>query len=415
MQAAVAELSVAAFFIFKTESALLAIQNMKMTLKEFFKATYGVEAEVVAQAPGRIEFIGNHVDYNGGKVLGAAIDRYITIAVAPRQDQRLRLISTQGGEVVEADLWDLTPKSGKSSWLNYPLGVLHTLIQDGLVAKTGFDFAVDSTLPAGAGLSSSAAFEMATACVMTTLYHYPLSTERMVLLAQQAENEFVGVPCGVLDQSVSGFGKKDHLVSIDCRGPVFETLALPQGVHFWIFNTNVKHSLVDSLYATRHRECQIALRQIQTEYDDVQFLTDINAAQLQALAPTLRADHFARALHVIEEHARVEDCENILTTSGDLAAIGRLLYASHESSRKLFGNSTTELDTLVQLLSEEPKVWGARLTGGGFGGAVMALASGSFAQEDAQRILHAYRNVLPHAPQPSVFHVVTGEGACVVS
>ncbi|MCD8482075.1 MAG: galactokinase [Verrucomicrobia bacterium] len=385
---------------------------MHQTISEFFQTTYGQSAEVVARAPGRIEFIGNHVDYNGGKVLGAAINRFVTVAVKSRSDRRLRFVSAQGGDIVEMDLDDLTPRSGKVSWVNYPVGMLHVLIRDGMKVEQGFDFAVTSDLPSGAGLSSSAAFELSTAQALVALYQYPLTLERMVLLAQKAENEFVGVPCGVLDQAVSGFGKQNHLVLIDCREPAFSTLPLPDGVHFWIFNTNLKHSLVDSLYATRHRECQVALRQVQTEFEEAAFLTDINAAQLQALAPGMRADHFSRAQHVIEEHARVEACEEILMGGGDLAEVGRLLFASHDSSRRLFGNSTPELDALVELLAAEPNVWGARLTGGGFGGAVMALTKVAFSEADAERLAAAYRHRLPAAPEPSIFHVTTGDGAC---
>jgi galactokinase len=227
-----------------------------------------------------------------------------------------------------------------------------------------------------------------------------------VKIGRHAENHFVGVPCGILDQGVSGFGRKDHLVSIDCRGPRFATVALSGDAHFWIFNTHHKHALVDGLYAARHRECMEAAKAL-----GVALLVDATPAQLAAARGILSEESFKRAMHVIEEHARVGQADTALR-AGDMKALGRLLTASHRSSQKLFENSTPELDLLVDTLIAIPSVYGARLTGGGFGGAVMALTDGAFGKDQAGAVAAVYAK--RYGASPEILHCRTGEGAAVV-
>jgi galactokinase len=215
------------------------------------------------------------------------------------------------------------------------------------------------------------------------------------------------VPCGILDQAVSGFGQKNHLVFIDCRGPRFETVPLPQGAHFWIFNTHTKHALVDGLYAARHRECMDAARAL-----GVGLLVDITPAKLAASSAALTGDAAKRARHVVEEIARVDRAVQALR-AGDLTGVGQLLTASHRSSQSLFENSTPELDFLVDTLVKAPHVYGARLTGGGFGGAVMAMTSGEFGRKEAEAVAAAYAHKFGAAPD--ILHALTGNGAERVS
>lgn len=372
---------------------------------EFFSS----QPVVVGRAPGRIEFIGNHTDYNGGEVLGAAIDRYVTARLAPRQDRRIRLMSSLSERIVDLALDGITPQSEKDSWANYPLGVLKVLIDSGVSFGSGFDIAFDSNLPLGAGLSSSAAIELATLEALCAVAGVEFDRSKRVLLAQKAENDFVGVPCGMLDQAVSCFGNPDQLVHIDCAQVSFATVPMPSGYHFWIFNSQEKHSLVDSLYAERNRECKAALAILQQQQPQWKNLVDADVASVEAqLAdqPALRK----RALHVVEEHQRVRSCLNALA-SGDMDAVGTLLFASHDSSRDLFENSTAALDMLVDCLRGQPGVCGARLTGGGFGGAAMALTTGEFNNDHAQAIIAQYCAKRPDAPEPAVIHVQTGEGS----
>jgi galactokinase len=376
---------------------------MKSSIIEKFRSVYGRAPEIVAYAPGRIEFIGNHTDYNGGAVLGAALDRGIWVAVAGRPDGRRQLASDQRGAPVELPAAELEKQTGAASWVNYPLGVLAALPVFGVKAPAGFDYLAASNLPTGAGLSSSAAIELASALAFLEMAGARPSRETVVKIGRHAENHFVGVPCGILDQGVSGFGQKDRLVYIDCRGPVFATVPLPADAHFWIFNTHTKHALVDGLYATRHRECMAAAQTL-----GVKLLVETSGATLAEGQARLAPEVFNRAKHIVEEIARVEATRAALA-QGDLAAVGRLLTASHRSSQRLFENSTPELDFLVDTLTATPHVFGARLTGGGFGGAVMALAGAAFGEGQARAVVAAYEARFGAAPD--VLHAQTGDGA----
>lgn len=379
---------------------------MKSALLEKFHATYGRAPEIVARAPGRIEFIGNHTDYNGGTVLGAAIDRGVWVAFAQRDDGLRNFASDQRGAVVSVQAATLEKLSGPQSWANYPLGVLAALPAFGLNAPAGFDYFAISDLPVGAGLSSSAAIELASAIAFVEATGGQPSRETLVKAARHAENNFVGVPCGILDQGVSGFGKADHLVFIDCRGPRFDTVPLPHEAHFWIFNTHTKHALVDGLYEARHRECMEAANSL-----GVPLLADATPSILAAGEKNLTPVVAKRARHIIEEIGRVDATVNALRR-GDLGSVGRLLTASHRSSQTLFENSTAELDFLVDTLIEETPVHGARLTGGGFGGAVMALTTREFGEPEARRVTAAYEKRFG-AP-PDSLHAQTGDGASLV-
>lgn len=379
---------------------------MKQLIAEKFRAVYGRVPEIVAYAPGRIEFIGNHTDYNGGTVLGAALDRGVWVAVAGRPDGRRQFASDQRGAPVELRAEEMGKRSGVESWVNYPLGVLAALPVFGAAAPAGFDYLAMSNLPSGAGLSSSAAIELASALAFLEMAGERPSRETVVKIGKHAENNFVGVPCGILDQGVSGFGQKNRLVFIDCRGPVFETVPLPVDAHFWIFNTHTKHALVDGLYAARHRECMTAAREL-----GVNLLVEADAATVEAAEAKLAPDVFKRAKHVVDEIARVDAAKWALA-GGDLAAVGRLLTASHRSSQFLFENSTPELDFLVDTLTATAHVFGARLTGGGFGGAVMAMTSGAFGEKEAHAVTVAYREKF--GAVPDVLHAQTGDGAMLL-
>ena len=376
---------------------------MKAALTQRFQATYGHAPEFIARAPGRIEFIGNHTDYNGGTVLGASIDRGVWVAYSRRSDGLRRFATDRSPVVIELPSDAVAPHSGDESWVNYPLGVLAALPHFSLPVPGGFEYLAIADLPAGAGLSSSAAIELASALVFLESTGSHPSRETVVKIARHAENHFVGVPCGILDQGVSGFGQKDHLVFIDCRGPKFETVPLPSNAHFWVFNTHTKHALVDGLYAARHRECMEAAKAL-----GVALLADATPASVEASQALLTPPALKRAKHVVEEIARVGACVDALTRN-DLAAVGVLLTASHRSSQTLFENSTPELDLLVDSLCTAPHVFGARLSGGGFGGAVMALTDGTFGLTEANLVADAY--AAKYGSRPDILHMQTSDGA----
>jgi galactokinase len=379
---------------------------MKSSLVGKFSATFGRAPQWITRAPGRIEFIGNHTDYNGGTVLGAAIDRGVWVALARRDDGQRRFATDQRGDLVVLPADRLPKQTGPAAWTNYPLGVLAALPEFSQRAPAGFDYLAMSDLPVGAGLSSSAAIELASALAFLAATSQAPDRETVVKIGKHAENHFVGVPCGILDQGVSGFGRKNRLVFIDCRGPKFTTVPLPAGAHFWIFNTHTKHALVDGLYAARHRECMEAARSL-----GVKLLVETSSAAVLAAEKKLPPVAFKRARHIVEEIARVEATVAALD-AGDLATVGRLLTASHRSSQTLFENSTPELDFLVDTLTTTAEVFGARLTGGGFGGAVMALTSDKFSTQNASAVSAAYAKKF--GATPDILHAQTDDGAELV-
>ncbi|WP_438480445.1 galactokinase [Oleiharenicola lentus] len=377
------------------------------SLIQEFKQTYGHAPVVIARAPGRVEFIGNHTDYNGGAVLGAAIDRYVWVAASPNPQGRLRLFSANGPAVLELPADPGTKVTGSDAWANYPLGVWRSLKDFGLPRPEGFDLFVSSNLPAGAGLSSSAALELAVALALLAVAGQDgLAPDQLAKLGRHAENHYVGVPCGILDQGTSAHGKLGHLVHIDCRGPVFSVVPFPSSAHLWIFNTREKHALIDGMYATRNRECLDAAKTL-----GVALLADLTPAQLAPLESKLAPEVAQRAKHIVGEHARVHETASALE-KGDLSAVGKLLTASHRSSQHLFENSTRALDDLVDLLEKHPKVYGARLTGGGFGGAVMALTQDDFSEKDAAEISQNYS--AHHGGAPEVIHLQSADGAQII-
>lgn len=379
---------------------------MKDQLIKQFSSLYGCTPEVVAKAPGRIEFIGNHTDYNGGTVLGAAINLGVWVAARKAAEGKLRFATASQDGMATVLTRDPRRQSGDLRWANYPLGVWLSFKAFGLTQPEGLDYLAVSDLPVGAGLSSSAAIELASALAYLALTGENPPRETVVKLSRHAENNFVGVPCGFLDQGVSGFGKKDHLVFIDCRGPRFEVVPMPAGAHLWVFNPHVKHTLIDGLYAARHRECLEAARAL-----GVDLLADVTPAQLEQGKARLPEINYRRAKHVIDEIDRVARVRAALA-GGDLTAVGRLLTASHRSSQTQFENSTPELDLLVDTLTATRHVHGARLTGGGFGGAVMALTDARFSRAQAARVAGVYAERF--GARPDVLHCETADGAEVV-
>jgi galactokinase len=359
-----------------------------------FQQLFGRAPTAIARAPGRVEFIGNHTDYNGGAVLGAGIDRHVWVAVARGLPGQFRFASDQQPTVQALPAGTTDKQTGARSWLNYPLGVWLGLAQFGLPQPPDFDFLVASDLPAGAGLSSSAALELATGLAFLKLAGAPaIPPQKLAELGRHAENNFVGVPCGVLDQGTIAFAQRDHLVHIDCSGPTFSTTPMPPSLRLWVFNSLTKHALIDGMYAQRHAECQEAAKIL-----GVDLLATLTPAQFQSRRDKLPPILARRAQHVIEEHARVQQVVRALAT-GDIAEVGRLMTASHRSSQLLFENSTPELDFLADQLTAMPGVLGARLTGGGFGGAVLALARPEFGDSTAQSVVRAYQAKFGCAPQ----------------
>ena len=384
---------------------------MKDRISEKFAKLYGRAPEVVSRAPGRIEFIGNHTDYNGGYVMGAAIDKFVYCALAKRQDRKLCFANARSGEKVCVDMDNISPLPRELNWVNYPLGVFKFLVDAGMKADCGFDMTDMSTLPSGAGLSSSAAIELSSAFAMKALYGFDLGLKDTVRIGRKCENEFVGMPCGILDQGVSGFGKEDALVFIDCLTEEFSTCELPHNTAFWIFNSTKKHALVDGLYAERHKECMNAAKVLSGGVQNFKLLRHFTLDDLESVKSRISNEEYKRAKHVISENARVLKVKDALK-AGDIKLVGKLMVASHESSRDLFENSCEELDFLVKAATATDGVYGARLMGGGFGGATIALTDASFDELKAQSIADKYAEA--YGKRPTVFSCRSGDGAKVL-
>lgn len=362
----------------------------------------GRPPEAVVQAPGRLEVLGNHTDYNGGRVLGMTLDRFVTVAGARRPDSVLRVASPPRA-VVTSGLLPEQPRAAHEAWANYVLGVAWAFAQAGY-ALPGADLYVQSTLPEGAGLSSSAALAVATAGVLDALAGTALDALTRARLARHAEHAFAGVPCGFLDQAVVACGDVAALVLLDAATETVARLALPQGAAFWVVRPAQAHALAEAPYAARHAACRAALAALQPAFPGLAHLCALTPAQLDAARPLLTDVLYRRAAHVVGEHARVAAALAALTHA-DLPRLGRLLTASHASSRLLFENTTPVLDALVAGLTRHRGVYGARLTGGGWGGAVLALTHPSFTAAAALEAAHGLD------PPPEVFRACPAPGA----
>ena len=319
-----------------------------------------------SHAPGRVELLGNHTDYNEGVVLSAAINFAVTAEGEAGADRSITLHSTSSQERVRASLDRLSPLQGPDAWANYPLGVVHVLQRENFPLG-GFNLRVSSDLPVGAGLSSSAALEVATGRLLMKLFSLEIDPLTLAKLCRRAENEFVGVQCGLLDQVSSVFGKRDHAIYLDCRTEQVENIPFPAETALLVFNCGVAHQLTGGEYNERREQCFAAARAL-----GVPALRDVSSAQLEAARDRLDPLIYRRAAHVVGEDERVFAGIELLRR-GDGPGFGKLMFASHESSRVNFENSTPELDALVELSRDEPGVFGTRLTGGGFGGATISL------------------------------------------
>ena len=347
--------------------------------------------EFYSFAPGRIEFLGNHLDYNGGAVLGMVVNAGVYCTGVPQKDSSISLFSKNFEDSAwRGDLRKIEKQEGKYFWVNYTLGVLEELKKIDLAPQQGFHLIFNSDLPTSVGLSSSAALELATAHTLLQLSGHSLSKEEIVKICRQAENNFVGMPCGILDQGTSAFGKQDHLVCIECDQEKYFNLPLPSETEVWVFNTGIKHDLVDSLYSTRHQECNQAFELLRKNNVKKNSLCEYKLQDLVKI--DLPENLRKRATHVIEEQERVITFRMEVNKGADLEKLGQLLAQSHISSSQNFENSCEELDFLAEKLNKQSSVLGARLTGGGFGGAVMAWVRTSFTKTDAEKIQQLYYN-----------------------
>lgn len=340
------------------------------SIVQSFQNKFGQAPTLLVRAPGRINLIGEHTDYNKGFVLPAAIDRAIWIAIVPRADNQLHFFAHDLNENFDGDLKNLERSS--LGWPNYLLGCFSELIKEGYDIQ-GADLVFGGDIPLGAGLSSSAAIESGLLFALNEHYHLGIQRPDLARLAQNAENNFVGMKCGIMDMYASLLGKKGFALKLDCRTLECEYIPLNAGnTAIVLCDTGVKHQLVNSEYNTRRLECEAGVQQLHAVYPSVQSLRDVTLEMLGAQKDQLPETVYKRCRFVVEENQRVEKACLLLKENG-LSAIGSLLYASHEGLRQQYEVSGAELDFLVDHTPDSLSFFGARMIGGGFGGCTLNL------------------------------------------
>ncbi|WOA50810.1 galactokinase [Dickeya solani] len=333
-----------------------------------FQQQFGYPATLTVQAPGRVNLIGEHTDYNDGFVLPCAINYSTTISAAPRDDRQIRVIAVDYDNQQDQFSLDAPIEHHPQwQWANYVRGVIKHL-KTRSDAFGGADLVISGDVPQGAGLSSSASLEVAVGKAIQALYQLPLDNVALALNGQEAENQFVGCNCGIMDQMISAQGKRGHALLIDCRSLETRAVSMPDNVAVMIINSNVKRGLVDSEYNTRRQQCEAAARHFQ-----VKALRDVSEADFAANVAGLDEVVARRARHIITENARTLAAADALTR-GDLRQMGELMAASHVSMRDDFEITVPPIDTLVEIVKAViGDEGGVRMTGGGFGGCIVAL------------------------------------------
>ena len=377
-----------------------------------FEKMYGAKPEIVAYAPGRIEVLGNHTDYNEGYVFSAAIDKGTFFAVSASDDETCELTAGDLMETAKFTVSTVAPAK-EMTWQNYVTGTFNWLFDGNPAdAKKGWKGMFLGNIPLGAGLSSSAALEMCTVLALSKLYGIEKDKTTMAKIGQKAEHTFAGCPCGLLDQASSMYGAEGALVKSDFRTNEFETVEMGPSVAFMMVKSNAKHALVDGAYASRRQACEDAAKYFASVLrKPVTHLRDVTMAEWVLYRGGLSETTAKRAVHPIGEDERVLQGASLLE-KGDLKSFGALMYDSHESSRHWFENSCDELDTIVDAAKAIPEVYGARLSGGGFGGSCCLLVQPEAADKIANAIAQAYKTA--YGDEPTCALIKPSEGAHLV-
>ncbi|NLE38917.1 MAG: galactokinase [Pirellulaceae bacterium] len=369
-----------------------------------FVDRFGCSPRWVVRAPGRVNLIGEHTDYNDGFVLPLAIDRAVWIALRPRDDRRVEVHSIDFDDTARFSLDELVKTS--DGWMEYLKGTAWSLQEAGL-AISGWEGVIQGDVPLGAGLSSSAAIELATARAFAAVDSLDWEPAAMARLAQRAENQWVGVNCGIMDQLISAAGRRNCVLLIDCRSLEFTPVAFPGGVAIAVLDTSTRRGLVDSAYNERRRQCEETARRF-----GVKALRDVDATTFERLAGRLDESTRRRARHVITENDRTVRAAEAMRR-GALAELGRLLVESHRSLRDDFEVSNDALDAMVDAAMAHPACYGARMTGAGFGGCAVALIDAARAESFVAAVSSDYQARTKLAP--AVYVCEATDGASVVN
>ncbi|RMG17214.1 MAG: galactokinase [Bacteroidetes bacterium] len=360
---------------------------MKERIHSYFQQHYSAHPLLVC-APGRVNLIGEHTDYNQGFVLPAAVDKALYFALAPNGRRRMRLYAHDLQQDFEVALDELQPLEG--GWPNYLMGVVAQLQQAGHEIE-GFDCVFGGNIPQGAGMSSSAALECGLAFGLNQLFGLGLDRLQLARIAQLAEHTYAGVQCGIMDQYASLFGKAGHAIKLDCRSLSHEYIPfdLPD-YRIVLCNTGVSHSLADSAYNQRRQQCETGLQAVKSLHPQVQSLRDVSMEMLQQARPLMDALSFRRCAYVLAENQRLQQaCEAL--RAGDLTTFGQKMYESHQGLSEEYEVSCEELDLLVALTRDHPAVVGARMMGGGFGGCTINLVQAQEVEAFCRQMQAAYQ------------------------
>jgi galactokinase len=360
----------------------------------------------IFRAPGRTNLIGEHTDYNDGFVLPAAIDRATHLAIAPRKDRLLKIHSEHFNETIRFNLDESAP-SPRKNWSDYLIGVA-VLLQKSGIAVLSADILIRSDVPLGAGLSSSASLEVATALALIAQANCKLPKLEIAQLCQRAENEFVGAHVGIMDQFVSCFGQSNHAIFLDCRSLSHQAVPLPANIRLIMCNTMVKHEIASGAYNERRKNCEEAVAILKRVIPNIRALRDVTPDQLQKHAQLLPDVLFRRAHHVVTENARVLAAREALLNN-DLESLGALMQKSHTSLRDDYEVSCNELDVMAKLGNNFPGCIGSRMTGGGFGGCTINMVLTDQVEQFAIHMREGYQGATGIAPE--IYSCAASEGA----
>ena len=390
-------------------SKTAAVSERLRALTVEFTRCYGSPPELVVRAPGRVNLIGEHTDYNDGYVLPIAIDRSVLLAASMRIDRTVRVRAVDFDSQVTFSL-DHIVHDERRRWSNYQRGVA-AVLQEGGLKLPGMEAAFTSDVPIGAGLSSSAAVEMAMAVAWQTLSGFALPRPDLALLCQRAENTFVGVNCGIMDQFICGLGQENAALFIDCRTLEYKPVPLPEGVAVVVMDTAKQRGLSDSAYNTRRAECEEGVHLLSAHLPHIEALRDVSVEEFERYANGLPSNVKRRCRHVVKENQRVLDSIEALA-SNDIATFGKLMNASHHSLRDDYEVSCVELDTMVEAAWKTPGVIGARMTGAGFGGCAVALVEAGRAETLGRQVAPLYQRAT--GLTPNLYICTAQAGASVI-
>ncbi len=388
------------------ETKIAVESKIAAELRAGFRHRYGTEARVY-RAPGRVNLIGEHTDYNDGFVMPAAIEFNVWVAIAPRDDRKLVVHSENFSESAEVDL-DYRDPRPRNQWSDYVQGVAVMLQRSGHALR-GASLLVCGEVSIGSGLSSSAAIEVATGFALIENSGLSVNRVELAKLCRKAENEFVGARVGIMDQFISCCGHAGHALMLDCRSLDYRLLPIPAGVSLVICNTMVKHDLATSEYNTRRAECEEGTRRLSRRLPHVRALRDVSIEELDRYCGDLPQTIYKRCRHVVTENARVHNAAAALEKV-DLAMFGRLMSESHLSLKNDYEVSCPELDLMVKLAGEAEGVYGARLTGGGFGGSTVNLVDERAVEDFRRDVASAYEKSTGLKPQIVVSAAAEGAG-----